>query len=144
MKSPVQDQLLAAFKPGEELTHAEMAKRSKLEGQRLNYTVHSAKKAGRLTKIGDLYSLAEPPPKVASAGKPGRKPAKKPSRTPLGRAIRTRRRARVQTPAPAPAVVPALTHDRCLTLIEDGRARTFTRDETLAIADLVFAHFEPD
>lgn len=139
MKSPVQDQLLAAFKPGEELTHAEMAKRSKLEGPRLNYTVHTAKKAGRLTKLGDLYSLAEPPPKVAGA----RKPAKKPRRTPLGRAIRSNRKG-APKPAPSLAVVPALTHDRCLTLIEDGRARTFTRDETLAIADLVFAHFDPD
>lgn len=38
--------------------------------------------------------------------------------------------------------IAALTHERCIVLFRDGAPQTFSREQSLAIADLVLDHFE--
>jgi len=72
------------------------------------------------------------PHKAKGATGAGRKP-----RSPYRRRLRT-----AQAPRANGEFIAAITHERCIVLFRGGAPQTFSREQSLAIADLVLDQFE--
>lgn len=110
--------------------------RSMLAGKELKA---SGKTMGRLYALPEqnFPEAGDTPPQGGKRKKKGKRPGSKKTRKP--------RRARTpRATAKRSSFTPAITCDHALVLIEDGVVRTFTPEQTSAIADLMLAHFDAD
>ena len=139
------DKIAAALKEHGPMNAAQLGEHVHVE-YLATYLSQMARK-GLLKKAGGrggVYALPEqkleggstPPPRAAGRGKSKtrRKATKKPPAKPRA----ARKNAAAGNGA---AFIAALTFERCLLVVKDAGHQLFTREQTLAIAELVLDHF---